>query len=104
MLAEARAAGAEAPAEPRQKELAYLEGNRDRMDYLRYRQRGWFIGSGAVEAGCKRVVGQRLKQSGMFGPKLAQRRSSASVALCFHRADGIICGASPYRTQSNPIR
>ena len=25
-----------------------------------------FIGSGVVEAGCKTVVGQRLKQSGMF--------------------------------------
>ena len=36
------------------------------MDYRRYRQGGWFIGSGVVEAGCKRVIGQRLKQSGMF--------------------------------------
>jgi hypothetical protein len=65
LLAEARAAAPKA-AEPVQKELDYLEGNRDRMDYLRYRQQGWFIGSGVVEAGCKRVIGQRLKQSGMF--------------------------------------
>ena len=36
------------------------------MDYRRYRANGWFIGSGIVEAGCKHVVGQRLKQSGMF--------------------------------------
>ena len=36
------------------------------MDYRRYRQAGWFIGSGVVEAGCKRVLGQRLKESGMF--------------------------------------
>jgi hypothetical protein len=66
LLAEARAAVQETPAELVQKELDYLEGNRDRMDYLRYRQQGWFIGSGVVEAGCKRVIGQRLKQSGMF--------------------------------------
>jgi hypothetical protein len=66
LLAEARAATAAISAETGQKELGYLESNRDRMDYLRYRQRGWFIGSGVVEAGCKRVIGQRLKQSGMF--------------------------------------
>ena len=28
--------------------------------------KGFFIGSGVVEAGCKTVVGQRLKNSGMF--------------------------------------
>jgi hypothetical protein len=54
------------PAEEVQRELDYLERNRTRMDYLRYRKQGWFIGSGVVEAGCKRVIGQRLKQSGMF--------------------------------------
>ncbi len=54
------------PPEPVQAELDYLERNRGRMDYRRYRQQGWFIGSGVVEAGCKRVIGQRLKQSGMF--------------------------------------
>jgi hypothetical protein len=54
------------PAEPIQTELDYLERNRARMDYRRYRQQGWFIGSGVVESGCKRVIGQRLKQSGMF--------------------------------------
>ena len=54
------------PSEAAQKELDYLERNRTRMDYCRYRAQGWFIGSGVVEAGCKRVIGQRLKQSGMF--------------------------------------
>lgn len=29
-----------------------------------------FIGSGVVEAGCKTVVGRRLKQSGMFGSQV----------------------------------
>ena len=49
-----------------QKALAYFENNRDKMRYWDYQQRNLFIGSGVVEAGCKSVVGQRLKQSGMF--------------------------------------
>jgi hypothetical protein len=31
-----------------------------------FRQAGYFIGSVVVEAGCKTVVGQRLKLSGML--------------------------------------
>jgi hypothetical protein len=49
-----------------QKALAYFENNRDKMRYWEYQARGLFIGSGVVEAGCKSVLGQRLKQSGMF--------------------------------------
>lgn len=48
------------------KALAYFENNRDKMCYWEYQAEGLFIGSGVVEAGCKTVVGQRLKQSGMF--------------------------------------
>jgi hypothetical protein len=66
LLAEARAASAPTPSEDVQRELDYLERKRARMDYRQYRAAGWFIGSGVVEAGCKRVIGQRLKQSGMF--------------------------------------
>ena len=44
----------------------YLENNKSRTEYGQYRKNGWFIGSGVVEAGCKHVVGRRLKQSGMF--------------------------------------
>ena len=36
------------------------------MLYLSYHQQGLFYGSGVIEAGCKAVIGQRLKQSGMF--------------------------------------
>ena len=66
LLAEVRLVTGPTPSEAAQGEMDYLERNRSRMDYLRYRQQGWFIGSGVVEAGCKRVIGQRLKQSGMF--------------------------------------
>jgi hypothetical protein len=45
--------------------LGYFETNAPRMRYKRFRSRGLFVGSGAVEAGCKAVIGQRLKLSGM---------------------------------------
>jgi hypothetical protein len=46
--------------------LGFLGRHRHRMLYGSYRAKGWFIGSGVVEAGCRTVVGKRLKQSGMF--------------------------------------
>lgn len=47
------------------KQLQYYRDNLDRMEYDKYVQNGWFIGSGVVESGCKCVVQQRLKLSGM---------------------------------------
>jgi len=47
------------------KDLAYFETNAHRMRYAHYHKLGMFIGSGVVEAGCKAVIGQRLKLSGM---------------------------------------
>lgn len=44
--------------------LGYVEGNVHRMDYPSYRDRGWDIGSGPTEAGCK-LLGGRLKGPGM---------------------------------------
>jgi len=52
-----------------EKELAYFVGNVERMQYGTFRRRGYFIGSGVVEAGCKTVIGARCKQSGMFWGK-----------------------------------
>src|SRR5258707_8983108 len=45
--------------------LGYFENNAPRMRYHWFRQCGLFVGSGVVEASCKTIVGQRLKQSGM---------------------------------------
>lgn len=45
--------------------LGYFTTNAHRMRYAHFRDLGMFIGSGAVEAGCKAVIGQRLKLSGM---------------------------------------
>ncbi len=47
------------------KEINYFEKNKERMRYKKFRRQGLFIGSGVIEAGCRTVVGQRLKQSGM---------------------------------------
>jgi hypothetical protein len=44
--------------------IGYFENNRHRTDYPTYRRRGWDIGSGPTEAGCK-IIGERLKASGM---------------------------------------
>jgi hypothetical protein len=49
-----------------QQQLGYFQRNQARMQYQTFRQAGYFIGSGVVEAACKTVVGQRLKQSGML--------------------------------------
>ena len=45
--------------------LGYFEHNAHRMQYARFKSLGMFVGSGAVEAGCKAIVGQRCKLSGM---------------------------------------
>jgi hypothetical protein len=50
-------------------ELGYFVNNIQRMQYGTFRQRGFFIGSGVVEAGCKTVIGGRCKHSGMFWGK-----------------------------------
>lgn len=47
------------------KAVHYFQTNADRMRYAQFRRQGLFVGSGVVEAGCKTIVGQRLKQSGM---------------------------------------
>ena len=45
--------------------LGYLRSMRDGMQYQAFREQGLPIGSGVVEAACKTLVGERLKQSGM---------------------------------------
>jgi len=47
-------------------EADYFENNAARMRYPKFRQQHLFVGSGIIEAGCKTVIGSRLKQSGMF--------------------------------------
>jgi len=47
-------------------EANYFENNAERMRYPQFRSQHLFVGTGVIEAGCKTVIGSRLKQSGMF--------------------------------------
>lgn len=60
------------------KEIAYFETNVHRMRYANFRAKGFFVGSGVVEAGCRNVVGTRLKRSGM---EWTVRGADAIIAL-----------------------
>jgi hypothetical protein len=53
-------------AEKIRSEADYFETNTERMRYPKFRRQHLFVGSGVIEAGCKTVIGSRLKQSGMF--------------------------------------
>jgi len=54
------------PDDPLESQIAYFERHQDKMRYKTYRDQGLFYGSGVIEGGCKSVIGQRLKESGMF--------------------------------------
>ena len=45
--------------------IHYIWANRRRMRYLKFRKQGLCTASGVVEAGCKVVIGTRLKRAGM---------------------------------------
>jgi hypothetical protein len=63
-------------------EAAYFETHSERMRYPSFRKQHLFVGSGVIEAGCKTVIGSRLKQSGMFW---TVRGANAILALrCAH--------------------
>ena len=59
-------------------EADYFEKNTERMRYPAYRRHHLFVGSGVIEAGCKTVIGSRLKQSGRFW---TVRGANAMIAL-----------------------
>ena len=61
-----------------QTEMEYFRKNRDRMQYAQFKNQRLFVGSGVVEAGCKTVIGQRLKQSGM---RWSVRGANAIITL-----------------------
>lgn len=63
-------------------EADYFEKNAERMRYPKFRKQHLFVGSGVIEAGCKHVIGSRLKRSGMFW---TVRGANAILALrCCH--------------------
>ena len=66
ILAEARALANPDHRQDIEDRLPYFEDNAAAMTYGTFRKAGLFIGSGVVEAGCKTLVGQRMKNSGTF--------------------------------------
>ena len=69
-------------AEELRKQTEYFQTNAQRMRYPEFRKQHLFVGSGVIEAGCKTVVGSRLKRSGMFW---TVRGANAILALrCCH--------------------
>lgn len=64
---------------PEARECAqYVRRNRDRMRYPQFHQQGLCTSTGVVEAGCKVVIGTRLKRSGMHW---TVRGANAIIAL-----------------------
>ncbi|PYS00202.1 MAG: ISKra4 family transposase [Acidobacteria bacterium] len=63
-------------------ESEYFARNAERMRYPKFRADHLFIGSGVIEAGCKTVIGSRLKKSGMFW---TVRGANAIIALRCNR-------------------
>lgn len=47
-----------------EKAITYYTHNEKRMDYARFRQQGYLIGSGTIESACKQIAAARLKCSG----------------------------------------
>jgi hypothetical protein len=62
-------------------EAGYFFENAGRMKYDEYEKLHLFVGSGVIEAGCKTVIGKRLKQSGMFW---SVRGANAIISLRSH--------------------
>jgi hypothetical protein len=70
-------------------QIAYFDRNRTRLRYDLFRQQGLFIGSGVIESACRTVIGQRLKQAGMFWSLPgAQNVISIRCAIKSMRFDG----------------
>ena len=61
-----------------EREINYFKENAERMKYKCFKEQKLFVGSGVIEAGCKNVIGKRLKQSGMHW---SVRGANAIIAL-----------------------
>jgi hypothetical protein len=65
-------------SEEARKCFQYLHHNRERMRYPKFEAEGLCTSSGVIEAGCKVVVGTRLKRAGM---RWTVRGANAIIAL-----------------------
>ena len=65
--------------------IHYIWTNRQRMRYPQFNQQGLCASTGVVEAGCKVVIGTRLKRAGM---RWTLRGANAIIALRCSRLSG----------------
>jgi hypothetical protein len=65
--------------------IHYIWTNRRRMRYSKFHQQGFCTSTGVVEAGCKTVIGARLKQSGMHW---SVKGANAIIALRCSKLSG----------------
>ena len=89
-------------ARERDKALGYFETNAHRMRYQHFRSLGMFVGSGVVEAGCKAVIGQRLKLSGMRWTVARRHRHRHPALPGSQRPLGTDLAAAPQPDQPPP--
>jgi hypothetical protein len=64
-------------------ELTYFVNNLTRVQYGTFRRKGFFTGSGVIEAACKTVIGTGCKQSSMFW---SEPGAENILALCFNQS------------------
>jgi hypothetical protein len=76
---EALAAEGKGGGEPA-KAVAYFKKHRQRMDYAAFRAKGYQIGSGTVESGCKQMGIQRMKIPGAIWSTEGSRRTAKARA------------------------
>ena len=67
--------------------ITYFTNHLHQMDYYKYQQNKYPIGSGVIEAACKVIIKQRLCNSGM---KWTDNGARTILALrCFNKSDGM---------------
>ena len=67
--------------------ITYFTNHLHQMDYYKYQQNNYPIGSGVIEAACKVIIKQRLCNSGM---KWTDNGAKTVLALrCFNKSDGM---------------
>lgn len=99
------------------KALGYFRAHKKRMQYASMKARGLPIGSGVVEAACKTLVTQRLKNSGMRWSQLGAQailtprgwdqsdrfdEAWALVAATFHAEVTVLANVIAFKPTSTP--
>jgi hypothetical protein len=68
-------------------QVEYFTRNLERTRYLRFRRRGWPIGSGAIEGGGKHLITSRFKDNGRRWKVASLRNLLALRVHVFHHLD-----------------